>query len=470
MSKVSIRYSDLDAAEANAGNLSRGLSYYSEDLSKKVRSALAKLPGSDDHGLISSAISNIDTKTERLNTLSDEFHSFSVDVHNFILDAKNADERVASEIKSNASSYVGKRNWFQSACDAIYNFLFIDRVNSNYVTRFLANGVKEAWHWTAGVVSNVYDWFKHGDGRYVWNIISAVGATISTIAGVITAVAGTLAAGCTFAVVLGVIGMVAAVTIAVITAANSAVKIYNNAKALKEDNPGISRYIGDINGLSDAIKKYDMGNAEDNMRWKSIGVTVDGVEVTCKIINIGTNVANLGAVKSDITGRTMGYRFDKENIVRNFRDTIGFDFDKENKYTLSKMVGDFGRKTTKRWYPNENGYGGLRYFTNLYTSDQELINVIFNGNEIISNTMSMLKDGDKVYSKLKSGLDFSTPESGVVEVSSTIVDVYSALGKFKLFGGINKFTVKPYKALTDILELFKAAEGGITPDASGTGG
>jgi len=262
MSKVTIRYGDLDTVVSNGNKLSRGLDSYSGDLRSKVRSALANLPGSDDRGLISSAISNVDKKTKKLDSLSGSFQSFSNGVSGLASDAMKADERVANGIKSAASSYVGERNWFESACDAVYNFLFVDFANSNCVTRFLANGVKEAWNWAGGVASNVYDWFKHGDGKYVWNIVSAVGTTIAAIAGVITAAAAIVTAGCTLAVVLAVVGLVAAVVGTVITTANSAVKIYNNVKALREDNPGISRYMGDIGGVSDAVKKYDMGNAE----------------------------------------------------------------------------------------------------------------------------------------------------------------------------------------------------------------
>jgi len=469
MSKVTIHYGDLDSAVTNGKKLSRGLTSFSSDLNSKVRSALSKLPGTDDRGLISSAVSNIDSKERKLDSLSSQFQSLSKDIDGFASDAMYADERVASGIKSAASSYIGERNWFEAACDAVYNFLFVDVANSNCVTRFLANGVKAAWNWAGGVASNVYDWFKHGNGKYVWNIVSAVTATVAAIAGVIAAAAAIVTAGCTAAVVLAVIGLVAAVVGAVITTTNSAVKAYNNAKALKEDNPGISRYMGDIGGVSDAIKKYDMGSAEDNMGWKSFGVAVNTTEVVCDIIGIVTSVANLGAVKSEMTGRTTSFRFNKETIMRNFRSSLGFDFD-ENNYTFKNMIGDFGSKTTKSWYPNENGYGGLRWFTNRYTSTQNLINTVFNGNEVINNTMSTIEKGDKVYSKLKSGLDFSSPKTGVVDVSSTIIDVYSSLGKFKLFKGINKFTVKPYKDLTNILELKRTAEEQIAPVTAGAGG
>lgn len=227
--------------------------------------------------------------------------------------------------------------------------------------------------------------------------------------------------------------------------------------------------MGDIDGASDAAKKYDMGNAEDNIRWKSIGVAVDTTEIACDVIGIVTSVANLGAIKSEMTGRTTGFRLDKENVMRNFRASVGFDFD-ENKYTLKKMLGKFGSDTTEKWYPNENGYGGLRWFTNRWTRTQDFINVVFNGNEIVNNTMSTIQKGDKVYSKIKSGLDFSTPVTGIVEVSSTLIDTYSALGKFKLFSGVNKITVKPYKAFTDILELCGIPMEYIPPNANGAVG
>lgn len=462
MSGVTIQYSRLESAADSAGRLAKELSSYSGELSSKVKQALASLPGSDSRGYVSAASSQVGQKIRDLNDRAAQFSSFASDLERFGTKARSADERVAKSIKSTASSYVGERGWFESACDTLYNFLFVDVVNSNCVTRFLFDCGKYVWNRGAELVSSVYNWFKYGDGRYVWNIIGAVVGTVAAIAGAVTAVAAFMSGGCIFFLVVAAIGVAAAIVGAVITTVNSSVKIYNNVKALREDNPGVSRYLGNISGVSDAIEKYDLGDAEDNANWETFGNVVDTTKVTCDILGIVTSVVNLGAVKSTITGRTTTYDFSKANIMKNLRVSLGFDVDK-NQYTILKgssestvgrLVETFGGNSTKTWYANANGYGGFKWLMNRYTNTQVFINTVVNGSCVVNNVMKTMKAGDKVFSRLKSGLDFTSPESAILDTGNLIVDIYDALGNFQPFGGINKYTLKPYKAYKDLGEMY----------------
>lgn len=446
MAKVTINYSKLEETASHARSLSKQLTSYSTDLNKRVRSALGSLSGADSRGYVASAMDNLRKKTTELDSRSGTFSSFACDVESLVSKARDADGRVAASIKSTASSYVGERSWFQSACDWVYNTIFVDWANSNPVTRFLTNCAKSTVDWMGGTIGKVYDWFKHGDGKYIWNIGAAVVGTIAAIAGVITAAAAIVSAGCVATMVLAVVGLVAAVVGAVITVGNSAVKLYNNAKALQEDNPGVSRYLGDIGGISDAIGKYDMGSKEDNRGWETAGKVIDATKVGCDVVGVVTSFANLGAIKSDMTGRTVGYKFSKDNVLKNFRSSLGFDFKKENKYTFKGGVGSFGLDTTKSWYVNEDGFGGFKWLMNRHTGTQTVINTVFTSGVVIDNVMSTMEKSDKLYADIKSGMDFSSPESAIKSTYTMAAETVDALGKFKMPGAINKFFFKPIKA------------------------
>ena len=462
MSRVTIQYSHLESAADSAGRLARELSSYSGELSSKVKQALASLPGSDSQGYVSSASAQVGQKIRDLDSLSGRFSALSSDLERFGERTKSADERVAKSIKSTASSYVGERNWFEAACDAVYNFLVVDVANSNRFTRFLFDCGKYVWNRGEELVSSAYNWFKHGGGRYIWNITMAVVGTVAAIAGAVTAVAAFLGGGCLFFMVVAGIGAVAAIIGAAITTVNASVKIYNNAKALREDDPGVARYLGNIDGVSDAIKKYDLGDAEDNAAWEDVGLVVDTTKLTCDVVGIVTSVVNLGAVKSTITGRTTTYDFSKANIMKNFRVSLGFDVE-QNKYMILKgsgkspverLVETLGGNSTKTWYANVNGYGGFKWLMNRYTSTQVVINTVVNGSCVINNVMSTVEKGDKVFSSLKSGLDFSSPESALLDTGNLIIDLYDALGNLQPFGGINKYTLKPYKAYKGLGKMY----------------
>ncbi len=449
MASVTVRYSALETSAEKAKKLSNSLYDYAENLEKKVRDALDDAPGKDDRGYIAAASTQIRKKTEELNSRAAMFSAYASDVTAFIDKAESADKQVAKDIKATGSSYVGERNWFQAACDWVYNTIFVDWANSNPITRFLVDCSKKATDWIGNAIGQANDWFKHGDGKYIWNIVSSVVAVVAAVAAVITAAAAVIGAS-GIALVIGAIALAAAIVGGIITTVNSAVKLHNNCKALGDDNPGVSRYLGDIGGMSDAIAKYDMGDQKANDNLEFAGDVVDTTKVVCDVVGITTSFVNLGAVKSSITGRTTGYKFSKDNMLKNFRASMGFDFDVENKYTFKGSVGTFGFDTTKTWYVNKNGYGGFEWLMNRYTGTQTVINTVFTGGVVINNVMSTVEKSDKVYSKIKGGLDFSTPENSVLSVTETVFDISDALGKFKLFSGINKVTVTPYKTIDKI--------------------
>lgn len=444
MSVVTIKYGDLEDASKYSKKLSQKLGGYADELSRKITSPISSLPGNDNRGYASSAAYSASRKINELRDRSNRFNTFSQKVDRFISNAQKADSTVANSMKRAASSYVGERSWWQGFCDVVWGAICVDFFNSTNIGRAISDCVKSGWSYVTQTSEKVRDWFKHGDGKYIWNIVSGVAAGVLAVIGAISAVAAAIAGG----PIIAVVAAVAAVFGAVITIANSSVKIYNNAKALMSDDPGVSRYLGNIDGISDAVDKYDMGDAEDNAKRETASDVVDKIKLVCDTIGIIKGVTDLGAVKSDLTGRITGYKFDKNNIMTNIRKSLGFDFD-ENKFTLKGMFGvGSGDSVTSSWYANKNGYGGFKSFMNLHTNTQNTIDFIANSTSKLNKVMTSIEKIDSVYESVKRGYDFSSTETtleSIKSIGATIIDTYEALGNHKLFGGLNKITIKPYK-------------------------
>lgn len=437
MSSIKIKYDELEQSSRNAKKLAGELEEYSCQITNRISNPVNSLPGNDKAGYASNIVSSASAKIKELNHKSGMFDTYAGKVEMFVANAQQADKNVENAIRSSAESYIGKRSWWQATCDAVYNFLFVDLANSNDVFRFLSDVSKAGWSYVTSFAENARDWFKHGKGKYVWNIVSAVAAIVGAIVGAITAVATAIAGGPVLAVVLAIIAAGAAVVGCLITTVNSAVKVYNNGKAFFEDDPGVARYMGSIGSFSDAVEKYDMGDADDNKKWETAGNVIDTTKTVCDVIGIVKGITNLGAEKSELTGRITGYKFNRNNILTNIRSNLGFDFDK-NKFTLEKMFEiNFGTGSTKKWYANENGYGGLKFFHNLTTNQQNTVKFVADGSKVAKNVMDLFEKADSIHTNIHNSANFSTPTNTIETIGYTIIDTYSLFGNTTVFSGIN---------------------------------
>ena len=448
MSSIKIKYDELEESSRYAKKLAGELDDYSNRITKKISNPVNSLPGNDKRGYASNIVASATAKIRELNNRSNMFDTYAGKVQTFVANAEKADKAVQKSIKSTAQSYIGERSKWETFCDNVYNFLFVDCANKYDVVRFLTDAAKSGWTYVTSFTEKARDWFKHGEGKYVWNIVSAVVATVGAIVGAITAVAAAIAGGPVLAVVLAVIAAGAAIVGAIITTVNSAVKVYNNAKALGEDDPGVARYMGGIGSFSDAAEKYDMGDAKDNQTWEAWGSGIDTTKTICDVIGIVKGITDLGAVKSELTGRITGYKFNRNNILTNIRSNLGFDFDK-NKFTLEKMFEtNFGTGSTKKWYANENGYGGLKFFHNLTTNQQNTIKFVADGSKVVKSVMGVFEKADSIYTNLHNGANFSTPTNTMETIGYTVIDTYSLFGNTTVFSGINDL----YSPIEQIME------------------
>ena len=444
MSSIKIKYDELEESSKYAKKLAGELEDYSNRITKRISNPVNSLPGNDKSGYASNIISSASAKIKELNNRSSMFDTYACKVETFVVNAQQADKKVEKAIRSSAESYIGKRSWWQAACDAVYNFLFVDLANSNDVFRFLSDVSKAGWSYVTSFAENARDYFKHGEGKYMWNCFAGVLTIITTAVAIVSAVA-TLLAGGPFLIIAAAVATIIGGIIAIV---NAGFKIYNNGKALKEEDPGVARYVGNISSFSDAVDKYDMGSQKDNEGWEFGAQAVDTVETICGVVVIAKGVADIGAVRNR-AGKVYKYKFDKKNMLKNWRKATGYDT-KKGKRTLAKLFEIDKPDPTKSW----RGKYGFDWFNNMPVRKRKQISKILSTVESVDTTLGTVEKFGSAYDKLNKGLDFSSKAQGIAStgnIAEALIDVYKGLGFVKGFDGINKYITKPGDKLKDIL-------------------
>ena len=226
-------------------------------------------------------------------------------MENLCTHAKEADKKVASEIKDLGDRFLGDRNWIQKVGDWIYDTIFVDLLNGTDLGEVAGNLLKSAETGISSLAEDAKDWFKYKDGKYWWGIAETVADVVFAVGAVVGAVA---AAG-----PLAIVGTVAAVVALAITSFNAVFSIGKKMEALEDysnGDLGKSRYNGNVDRFSDYVGKTDMGDAEDNAAWETVANVVDVVEVLADTAQVAAGAANVGAVR-DAGGNILKYDFFK---------------------------------------------------------------------------------------------------------------------------------------------------------------
>lgn len=330
MGTISITYSNLERAVSQTKSLSRNLTDYHSQITSTVVNKMSSLPGTDSRGYISAAESYASSKIRQLSTKATEASDFASSLDKFVDLARDADETTADNISTIGSAVVGKRTFWEKVGDWIYETFCVDLVNSVPIIGAIANAVKWVGNKVGNLLEGAYNWFKYKGGKYIWNGLKVVAGVIAAVAAAFVAVTGVLTGG----TVLAVLAAIASVVVAVIAVVNGAFAAYNLIKAgghYMNGEIGQARYYGEIDGFSDAVDKYDLGDAGDNARWETAGKIVDTTELACSIVIAVNGVANLFGVKSPITGKVTKYKFNKETFIKNVKENLGI---KRKRYSI----------------------------------------------------------------------------------------------------------------------------------------
>lgn len=440
MGTISISYSALHNAVTQTGNLSTALATYNSQISSTVDAKLQSLTSNDDKGYVSAAELKASAKMTTMSNKSTRAATFKQTLDDFVTLAQDADEKTASNIATLGEAVVGKRTIWQQAGDWIYNTFCVELVNAVPAISAIANAVKGAWRKAGSVMEDIHTWFKYKAGKYVWNGIKIVVGVVAAIAAAVVAVVAVIGGG----TVLAICAAVAAVVLAVIAIVNGAIGIYNNIKAKKqydEGKLGQSRYYGSIEGLSDAVSKYDMGDEGTNKGWKIFGNVVDDVELGCEVVVAINGIANIGGVKDPETGKITGYSWDEAK--KNIKKSLGF---KRQRYSIDPQTGKAvaydgaksGYKVGDRWsfknlFSSRQDGTGKQYFRN-YLGFGSTDSAFYNSNVIsgmAKNPSNTTQTVQKLFGQLK-------PWQKVTKtVLDTNVVINTTIGRFEKFEKIN---------------------------------
>ncbi|MBQ2943224.1 MAG: hypothetical protein IJD93_00795 [Ruminococcus sp.] len=332
MSEIYIHYGNLQDSIDRSKKVRTQISGYVEEIKKRITTPISNLSGSDSVGYASTASSLAWQKINALNDKASRFSAYESSISGLISTAKSKDKNVSSQMETIAGLYIEKRTWYQKVGDWAYNTFCVDLANNWEWTRDFADAAK----WIQDKVDNsieiIKDWFKYGDGKYILNIVTAIGSVCVAIAAII---AIPFTGGATIPVVIGAI---ATVVSSVIVVVNANAKIEANMKALSlsgnvfDDNdgdPGAARYYGNIDKLSEKWNRTDMGGKEANDFYKVAGKVVDTTKVVADTTSFACNIANsVGAVRDyrfkNPDQHIKGYDFSLKNIKHNIRGEFGF--------------------------------------------------------------------------------------------------------------------------------------------------
>ena len=287
MSVVSFNYWDIEDSIKKAKKTASYLSDYVSDMNSIVRSCNS-LPGSDSYGYVDQAVELVKKKVSHANKVKNDYTAYASELDALERKAEAADLAVEKNINVTVSDYVGRRSWGQAIGDFIYNRYvdFLDCVsNLPLVGDYLAQGIRMAGNWVLDMTGQAYNWFKYGDGKYVWNIVAAVTGVLVAAAGVVAAVVAIGAAAVPTLAVIAAVGAVAGMIALVLKFGDMMASIEQNTKALElsgeyrkstkdkdewwdtEDDQGsitAARYYGSVTGVKDWIDKTDFGGKTAN--------------------------------------------------------------------------------------------------------------------------------------------------------------------------------------------------------------
>lgn len=343
MADIIFDYSALEDAKAYAKNVVSGwecIDEYKSGLQSNLISSLDewKLAGEEPmgHSYVESARQIISDKIGDFDSKITQWTNFANNIGTFIQFLKDKDSEVVDIFKSTSDSYVsysGIGGFFQEIGDITYNFFAVDLANSNVITRSICNLMKEGADDLSYVNEQAVDWFKHGNGKYVLNIVSSVALTVVAIAGAVVAFVGIPFTGGISAVgVVASIGFIAASASALISLINTGNAVKANVKAMNiEDDPGMARFNGDISGYSDYVKKTDFHSKEANEKAEAKANFLDTVQVLADVISAGTCFSTTFFTKEveidEISKKV--FDFSGNNIKNNVLKNLGFNINSE---------------------------------------------------------------------------------------------------------------------------------------------
>lgn len=374
---ISINYKSLEDSIKKANKTVSYLNDYIKDIDS-VAKECEKLDGSDPKGYVSSAAQLARQKSKQAAKEKTAYSQLSKQLSSLETLAKGMDQAVEKNINVTVSNYIGKKSIGQAIGDWIYA-RYVDFVNGVAslpgVGKYIAQGIRTAGNWISDTSVSVYNYFKYGDGKYIWNGVKAVVGAIVAVATAVVAVASLFTVAPVFLVVaFAFVGAIASTVYAVLKTGDAIVSIGENYKARQlskqyqkstedkenwwdtsndEGSITAARYYGSVSGVKDWIDRTDFGSKEDNASWGKVGTkyywTEEVAKITSTVCNIAVSFGNAQYVKRP-DGTWSTYKSGEvikkdgtflQNVKTTYLEKAGYEFKRTevfNKY--SKANGE----------------------------------------------------------------------------------------------------------------------------------
>lgn len=501
MPAVSFNYWEIDDSIKKAKKTESYLSDYIGDM-KSVLSSCKSLTGSDSCGYVNRSMELINKKISKASKTQGAYTQFRKRLDLLEQKARDTDDAVAKNINVTVSNYVGRRSLWQVTGDWLYNRYvnFLDGVSTlPIVGDSVAQAIRKAGNWISDTSVSAYNYFKYGNGKYVWNSVKAVAGVIVAVAGVVTAAIATVTAAPALAVV-AIVGLVAASVYAVMKFGDMMASVEQNTKAVtltkeyrdstknkkgwwntKDDQGSITaaRYYGSITGVKDWINKTDFGGNTANTVLGYLGTAYSWIEnaaaVTSAACQVTVALGNAQYLKG-ADGKWMQYKSGEvikkngsffKNIKTTYLENAGYSFKRTpvyNKYSMAhgkmtitgldkskafklKFFEGYGEKFGKAGIQITGVELGVLNGSKLFKNFDGLVSSVETINDFDRGRTSGLKDGYDTFKEYISvGQNFSFFDA-ITSDTTKIEDIISTI-----FDNVSKFFApsdNPYQAYLD---------------------
>lgn len=305
MGTFTLYYSAIEDSIKQARKTASVLDLYSKDMSAVASSCNAIA----DSGYGQTAQAMARKKAQDAITQKGKFEKLAQDLSELESFAKSQDQSLANTIDVAVSNYVGKRKWYQKVSDWIRSGYeaFLDRISGfPIVGKYVAHAIRVAEDWVTNSTIRIYNYFKYGDGKYIWSSIKAVAGVFVAVMGVVAAAAAVLAAATPLLVTVAIVGCVAGCVALALKFGDMMATVESNSRAFtltqeyrqstkNKDNSdwyrtendkgslSYARYYGDISSVNDLIKHTDFGGKAANNVMGIVGGTYSFVENAAEI-------------------------------------------------------------------------------------------------------------------------------------------------------------------------------------------
>lgn len=414
MGTFTLYYSAVEDSIKQARKTASVLDLYSKDMSAVASSCNAIA----DSGYGQTAQAMARKKAQDAITQKGKFEKLAQDLSELESFAKSQDQSLANTIDVAVSNYVGKRKWYQKVSDWIRSGYeaFLDRISGfPIVGKYVAHAIRVAEDWVTNSTIRIYNYFKYGNGKYIWSSLMAVANVFKSLMLAVGAAALIIGAATPAIAVIFTIGAIASLVALVLNFGNMMATVSSNSNALmltmeyrqstkdkdlwyntKNDSGSLSyaRYYGNVSSVKSWIEHRDFGGKTINGVMDVAGSVYSFTKYAATIISTVCSVT--GALENaqylkgadgkwikGIDGKTKvkdGSFF--ENIRTSFAESAGAEFQRTpvrqqyarhngekiissqdyGKAFQFKMFNGYGNKLEKYGLVTDNQYGSIVQF------------------------------------------------------------------------------------------------------------